>query len=711
MASPEEPLSGMTLNEWDEDRVNEWLSSKGYSQYHQQILENGISGDMLSLLDHESLREVGVHSVGHRLHILREVYQLKVAQGIPIEPEHYVPPSEATENSRQDGVTLDRLHQLVQELGERTKLLEQENRRLAENLSLLIDNMPPSKSQDQDAEATLKHQPSFNVLNGNNMPHTPGVKHHRLTDATMVESPQTSPARPEHDVSSSNYLSKSLHKPPSTPQADSVRTPLHRSHSHSYLNQTQPSTPGPYNSKLPKEAPPSSASSSVDNQLKSFKVSIEDPCWKVLPAALKKYKINDDWRKYVMFICHGSTERCLSYDEKPLLLFQRLKESNKNPVFMLRHIKDIRSPIAVAQQKQTQRQLTPTTASSRGTGTTPPVNGASTSNSAYSRNTRLHQPAILHPISAQAQANTAAAADYQEEPSPHPNISESLASARSMPTSYAIAIYPYTAEQDDEFDVAVDDTFIIRSREKGWWIVQRDVAGTGIPSTALEDAPKWIPAGCLLETSIPPSQAMQETRSITGLTSPPTNAPEGVKKPILPGHIISTSFPGITLMGYGDKGDHELTLVRGDIVRVFKRYNHWSYAIKQETGERGWVPSWYVGKYSEKSATPPVLVPPTPTSGSISASPSATSAASSSLPTLTPATSLSATSGLPQSAILTPSGDPSEGMAFPAVNGLAAVMGAGVVNGSPMSQAFPTSNSTTVGVGVGGYGRNPMPLI
>lgn len=64
----------------------------------------------------------------------------------------------------------------------------------------------------------------------------------------------------------------------------------------------------------------------------------------MLPAALKKYNINDDWRLYALFICYGGngestgTERCLSYDEKPLLLFQRLKDSGQSPVFMLRHI-------------------------------------------------------------------------------------------------------------------------------------------------------------------------------------------------------------------------------------------------------------------------------------------------------------------------------------------------------------------------------------
>ena len=36
--------------------------------------------------------------------------------------------------------------------------------------------------------------------------------------------------------------------------------------------------------------------------------------------------------------------------------FQRLKEANMNPVFMLRHMKDIRSPIAMAAVKHAARR-------------------------------------------------------------------------------------------------------------------------------------------------------------------------------------------------------------------------------------------------------------------------------------------------------------------------------------------------------------------
>ena len=53
------------------------------------------------------------------------------------------------------------------------------------------------------------------------------------------------------------------------------------------------------------------AKTAAHSAAKSFRVTLEDPCWKVLPAALKKYKINGDWRMYALFICFGPTgERC-----------------------------------------------------------------------------------------------------------------------------------------------------------------------------------------------------------------------------------------------------------------------------------------------------------------------------------------------------------------------------------------------------------------
>lgn len=42
-------------------------------------------------LQHDDLKEMGVTSVGHRLTILKSVYDIKVKQDIPIESDQYVP--------------------------------------------------------------------------------------------------------------------------------------------------------------------------------------------------------------------------------------------------------------------------------------------------------------------------------------------------------------------------------------------------------------------------------------------------------------------------------------------------------------------------------------------------------------------------------------------------------------------------------------------
>lgn len=83
------------------------------------------------------------------------------------------------------------------------------------------------------------------------------------------------------------------------------------------------------------DEPPSSGGNNV-NIFKSFRVSMEDPCEKVLPAALRKYNINADWKNYALYIVYGDQERCLGLREKPLILFKQLDKEGRKPMFMLR---------------------------------------------------------------------------------------------------------------------------------------------------------------------------------------------------------------------------------------------------------------------------------------------------------------------------------------------------------------------------------------
>jgi hypothetical protein len=53
--------------------------------------EHGITGDVLSVMDNASLTDLGVASVGHRLNLLRAVWELKTEQGLEISEEDWTP--------------------------------------------------------------------------------------------------------------------------------------------------------------------------------------------------------------------------------------------------------------------------------------------------------------------------------------------------------------------------------------------------------------------------------------------------------------------------------------------------------------------------------------------------------------------------------------------------------------------------------------------
>ncbi|RDB23537.1 Protein STE50 [Hypsizygus marmoreus] len=656
------PIGERNIMEWDEADVHIWLSSLGYPQYESQIREHKISGDILCVLDSEGLKAVGISTIGQRLAILKAVYLVKLAHNVPIDSDHYVPPSEVTE--RVENVSVDSLYTMIKEQATRIQTLEDDNRNLNTSLHTLLEEFNHIRTSltRSDEPSPLHRQPSFKWAQFVKPQTSPTKLDH------AVESPHPSPQQLEHDIPP---LGRNPGPGPSQLGSTSTSNPIAPPSSE---KQRPPPVPivEPQGSSSP--APKPHRQESSENLNKSFKVTLDDPTWKVLPAALKKYRINNDnWQNYAMFICYGSAgnriERCLSYDEKPLLLFQKLKDAKKNPVFMLKHIKDIRSPIAVAQQKHAARKASSvmtnestTTSATVGHAKTP-----STSSRTIHRPPRLEvqdlstptplasslspqpgwpEPGILSPavdsnskgeelalppgsagtpgphlsVSTNMSGTTLAAAspghdhsrtknDIGEQP-PSASTSARDVSVASTEVSYAVAIYPYMAEQEDEFDVVVGDTFVILSRARGWWVVQRDPTGSGIVETDIVKQ-GWVPAGCLLETKVPVASAIAEATAAKGSSTSgsPPHTPIS-KTPILPLSIISTSFPGIALMDYKKKGDEELDLAKDDALRVFKRYNHWSYAVKEEGGDRGWVPSWFIGKVPQ-----PGNAPPTPSSG------------------------------------------------------------------------------------------------
>lgn len=48
-------------------------------------------GEALIALKHDELKEMGINSVGHRLTILKSVYEIKTRQNVAFDVDHYIP--------------------------------------------------------------------------------------------------------------------------------------------------------------------------------------------------------------------------------------------------------------------------------------------------------------------------------------------------------------------------------------------------------------------------------------------------------------------------------------------------------------------------------------------------------------------------------------------------------------------------------------------
>ncbi|KAG9221849.1 hypothetical protein CCMSSC00406_0005674 [Pleurotus cornucopiae] len=315
-------------------------------------------------------------------------------------------------------------------------------------------------------------------------------------------------------------------------------------------------------------------------------ISMQAPTWEVLSIALRNQS-SRNWKDYVVFIRYGSAEnrieRCLSWDERPLAKFMKLKDAGKDPVFVLKGAESLPSPIAIARQKIATRSA-----------------GSHADND------------IDHPrISLLNDTSLGSSGERTMGQGSSYEFCHSHGSAFSTSTaveilSYAVAVYPYSAEQGDELNVAVGDTFVVSSRDSGWLVVQRDPTGSGTTADSELSVKGRIPKGCVLETNMPVASAIAEA------TAPDPNRPQisasngpaspRIAAPILSRSILTTSAQGIASMDYQRNGDWEIDLSSGDALRVFKRHAHWLYVVKTDGGGRGWVPSWVVGKVKNRVA-------------------------------------------------------------------------------------------------------------
>ncbi|KAL4778472.1 hypothetical protein BJX76DRAFT_139522 [Aspergillus varians] len=406
----ENPKSPKTIiTEWTAEECATYVATLGLRQYCQAFVDNGIVGEALIALRHDELKEMGIASVGHRLTILKSVYETKVKQDIPLDADHYIPLS--ADQSMNESVSQEEINRLIQSIrvrDERLFSVETELRRVLDDYRRLREELLPvfkmakDKSQplppptavpipDSYHDSALSGQTLTGQSSGitildrsgsiisrtfskrvhggttpkNSSPtHIPPYIHESrmYNDGNNLDPSAAATAASSHlsnlNGNGKSQLSPNLPSPTSpsnhygAPQTLASRAYSQpgtaRNHHDHHDDSPQPQSRAERLNHTPSSATRSEIPSRSDSRaggggetpsveiFKSFRVSVDDPCYKVLPAALKKYNINGDWKQYALYIVYGDQERCLALEERPLILFKQLEKEGRKPMFMLR---------------------------------------------------------------------------------------------------------------------------------------------------------------------------------------------------------------------------------------------------------------------------------------------------------------------------------------------------------------------------------------
>jgi hypothetical protein len=209
----------------------------------------------------------------------------------------------------------------------------------------LSGGIMPSSSNNQASSPTSPlpyHQalaPRSYARDGGTSSSMPRYEGGDETNSNRANPTSTPPISRDHDPPNSASSLKSSISSKANPTNSTFSTASTAIPSaHNSLNPNSNSGPTSLAPSSTSTAPTSADGAPSVEIFKSFRVGLEDPCYKVLPAALRKYNIQADWRQYALYIVYGDQERAVGLDEKPLALFKDLDREGRKPMFMLRRV-------------------------------------------------------------------------------------------------------------------------------------------------------------------------------------------------------------------------------------------------------------------------------------------------------------------------------------------------------------------------------------
>lgn len=384
---------------WKNDQVLLWLKN---SHQPDDVLESfrvhNITGLTLPMLNSEELKEMGIINLRQRLKILNDISNLVIEKNptlnsINLNNEHpllneleSVLISTNLIKNISKGIVEESSSQLIDKLSkkdennERTNsnndksLQNKEYKSLLLKINKLREEVLPMLKDIQDKKPLPAPSPNLNSNSNSNIFHN---NNNNNSNSTILASPSrtmfVSNRRNSSDTLTSSLstdtpspinINKSVIPEPSqqniisTPTSSIHRNLTPRTNSNSSSSSFNNNTNNDNNNNLssPKIVPSRSSkrlsshhthshdsnSNSSSDTLKQLRAKTEDPCYKILQAAMRSHKLDkSEWRNYVLIICYGGDkERVLRYDEKPVVVFKELSELGLSPSMMLRQVEE-----------------------------------------------------------------------------------------------------------------------------------------------------------------------------------------------------------------------------------------------------------------------------------------------------------------------------------------------------------------------------------
>ncbi|KAJ8331890.1 hypothetical protein O5D80_000190 [Batrachochytrium dendrobatidis] len=441
------------MDAWDINQVTAWISSLGLKRHEKIFRDNNITGDILIHADHDMLKELEITAVGQRIALLKAIYNIKVQNGIPFEEDDYIPETVASANSILTDQGLPILNQplppihndiahLEVTVSEQALTIERLNTEVAclsIELQALKNDLCPVWALL--SEYRMFQQKTDSRYEQHMTDRSPAVTDFKQSKASVVNLETNMPnngALCSITTGKMSLLNPVVHSPISVSVMgnelfDDANMLKHSSVSitttHEQTKESDGSTIKIYGHYL------------FNRDLeayKSFCVQYTDDCAKLIPDVLLKYKVQEDWKLYALFIQFRGKERCLSYNECPLQLIHQMQDNNDIPEFFIRHIKKVKPPTSRP------RSIDLNTISPK-----------------------LYIGARSENMDALGLVRT----------------TDLSVNNKRLPIGYAIN--EYTASTNDEFDVKIGETFQIITKEHEWTVGERDGKRGWIPSDCL----------------------------------------------------------------------------------------------------------------------------------------------------------------------------------------------------------------------------------